>query len=43
MGESGVSFAEQPVPGSPVAVAYNPTHPNESFHVSSHARFRPVS
>jgi hypothetical protein len=37
-GESEVSSAEQPVPGSPVEVAYNPANPNESFHVSSQAR-----
>jgi hypothetical protein len=38
MGESEVSFAERPVPGSPVEVAFNPANPGESFHVSSHAR-----
>jgi hypothetical protein len=37
-GESEVSFAKQPVPGSPVEVAYNPADPNESFHVSSQTR-----
>jgi hypothetical protein len=37
-GESEVSFAEQPVPGSPIEVAYNPANPNESFHVSSRTR-----
>lgn len=37
-GESEVSFAEQPVPGSPIEVAYNPANPSESFHVSSQTR-----
>ena len=38
LGESEISFAEQPVPGSPVEVAYNPANPHESFHVSSQAK-----
>ncbi|MDQ1057304.1 hypothetical protein QFZ23_001205 [Arthrobacter globiformis] len=38
MGESELSFAEQPVPGSPLEVAYNPANPDESFHVSSKTR-----
>lgn len=37
-GESEVSFAEQPVPGAPVEVAFNPANPSESFHVSSQTR-----
>lgn len=37
-GESEVSFAEQPAPGSCIDVAYNPANPHESFHVSSQAR-----
>jgi hypothetical protein len=37
-GESEVSCAEQPAPGSCIDVAYNPANPHESFHVSSQAR-----
>ena len=37
-GESEVSFAEQPAPGSSIEVAYNPANPHESFHVSSQTR-----
>jgi hypothetical protein len=38
LGESEVSFAEQPAPGSPVEIAYNPASPGESFHVSPQTR-----
>jgi Protein of unknown function (DUF3592) len=37
-GESEVSFANQPVPGTLVEVAYNPLDPNQSFQVSSQSR-----
>lgn len=37
-GESDISFAEQPVPGSPIDVAYNPAKPAESFTVSARSR-----
>lgn len=37
-GESDISFASQPVPGSRVEVAYNPANPNESRHVTSKPR-----
>ena len=37
-GESEVSSAEQPLPGSQVEIAYNPANPSESFHVSSQTR-----
>ena len=37
-GESDVSFASQPVPGSLIEVAYNPANPNESLQVSSAPR-----
>jgi len=38
MGKSEVSDVEQPVPGSPLEVAYNPANPNESLEVSSEPR-----
>ncbi|XAS67638.1 DUF3592 domain-containing protein [Micrococcaceae bacterium Sec5.7] len=34
-GGSEVSFASQPVPGSPLDVAYNPLNPNQSFQQST--------
>ncbi|WP_461188784.1 DUF3592 domain-containing protein [Arthrobacter sp. Z4-13] len=34
-GESEVSFASRPVPGSLIEVAYNPANPHESLQVSS--------
>ncbi|WP_311380191.1 DUF3592 domain-containing protein [Arthrobacter sp. ISL-72] len=34
-GESEVSYAEQPVTGSPLEVAYNPNDPGQSFQVAS--------
>jgi hypothetical protein len=34
-GESEVSYANRPVPGSSLEVAYNPEDPNESFQVAS--------
>jgi hypothetical protein len=34
-GESEVSYASQPVPGTLVEVTYNPINPNQSFQVSS--------
>ncbi|MDV8147843.1 DUF3592 domain-containing protein [Arthrobacter sp. B10-11] len=34
-GESEVSYANQPAPGSSVEVMYNPINPNQSFQVSS--------
>ncbi len=37
-GESEVSFAGKPVPGSLIEVAYNPANPNESLQVSSAPR-----
>ncbi|MDP9695320.1 UNVERIFIED_ORG: hypothetical protein J2X79_002897 [Arthrobacter globiformis] len=37
-GESEYSFAGEPVPGSPLEVAYNPANPSESFHVSPETR-----
>ena len=37
-GESEVSFAGKPVPGSLIEVAYNPANPNESLQVSSSPR-----
>jgi hypothetical protein len=37
-GESEVSFASKPVPGSLIEVAYNPANPNESLQVSSAPR-----
>jgi hypothetical protein len=37
-GESEVSFANPPVPGTLVEVAYNPVDPNQSFQVSSQSR-----
>ena len=37
-GESEVSFANPPVPGTLVEVAYNPVNPNQSFQVSSQSR-----
>jgi hypothetical protein len=37
-GESEISFAEQPVLGSRLDVAYNPAKPAESFPVSSQSR-----
>jgi hypothetical protein len=37
-GESEVSFAGQPVPGSLVEVAYNPAAPNQSFQISSQSK-----
>ena len=37
-GESEVSFANQPVPGSLVEVAYNPAAPNQSFQVASESK-----
>ena len=37
-GESDVSFASQPVPGSLIEVAYNPANPNESLQVSTAPR-----
>ena len=37
-GESEVSFASKPVPGSLIEVAYNPANPNESLQVSSSAK-----
>ncbi|MBT2546902.1 DUF3592 domain-containing protein [Arthrobacter sp. ISL-65] len=33
LGESEVSYAQRPVPGSSVEVAYNPDNPSESFQV----------
>ena len=38
MGKSEVSLAEQPVPGSFLEVAYNPSDPNESLQVSTEPR-----
>ena len=38
LGESEVSFARKPVPGSLIEVAYNPANPNESLQVSSAPR-----
>jgi hypothetical protein len=38
VGESDVSFAEKPAPGSLLEVAYNPADPNESLQVSSGGR-----
>jgi hypothetical protein len=37
-GESEVSFANKPVPGSLIEVAYNPSNPNESLQVSAAPR-----
>ena len=37
-GESEVSYASQPDPGSWVEVMYNPINPNQSFQVSSQDR-----
>jgi hypothetical protein len=37
-GESEVSFAGKPVPGSLIEVAYNPANPNESVQVSAAPR-----
>jgi hypothetical protein len=37
-GESEVSCANQPAPGTPVEVMYNPINPNQSFQVSSQDR-----
>jgi hypothetical protein len=37
-GESEVSLATPPVPGSLVEVAYNPASPNQSFQVASDSR-----
>ncbi|PNI08229.1 DUF3592 domain-containing protein [Arthrobacter sp. AFG7.2] len=37
-GESDISFAGQPVPGSAIEVAYNPADPNQSRPVSSAPR-----
>jgi hypothetical protein len=37
-GESDVSFAGKPVPGSLIEVAYNPANPQESLQVSSAPR-----
>jgi hypothetical protein len=34
-GESEVSYANPPAPGTPVEVMYNPINPNQSFQVSS--------
>ena len=34
-GESEVSYANQPAPGSTVEVMFNPINPNQSFQVSS--------
>lgn len=34
-GESEVSYANRPVPGSSLDVAYNPADPNQSFHVAA--------
>ncbi len=34
-GESEVSHASQPIPGTLVEVKYNPVNPNQSFQVSS--------
>jgi hypothetical protein len=34
-GESDMSFANQPVPGTPIQVAYNPADPSESQQVST--------
>ncbi|UTT69865.1 DUF3592 domain-containing protein [Arthrobacter sp. DNA4] len=38
MGKSEISGVEQPVPGSLIEVAYNPSNPNESLQVSSEPR-----
>jgi hypothetical protein len=38
VGESEVSSAEKPLPGSPINIAYNPANPNESFQPSSETR-----
>jgi hypothetical protein len=37
-GESEVSYASQPVPGSLLEVAYNPANPNQSFQVAAQSR-----
>lgn len=37
-GESEVSYASQPVPGSLLEVAYNPANPNQSFQVAAHSK-----
>jgi hypothetical protein len=37
-GESEVSSASQPVPGSLLEVAYNPANPNQSFQVAAQSR-----
>jgi hypothetical protein len=37
-GESEVSSAEEPLPGSTIEVAYNPADPAESFQVSTQAK-----
>jgi hypothetical protein len=38
VGESEVSYANRPVPGSSLEVAYNPDDPNQSFQVASPSR-----
>jgi hypothetical protein len=37
-GESEVSLANQPVPGSLLEVAYNPANPNQSFQVAAESK-----